>query len=214
MLSNIVMYFYGISLALILLLLAAVPSLCQPPPSLSTATACPTAAADFAKSSMISASVDASAGTMTIKYTGCPRHNWSSQKTPNTATYSCSSTTVKWPPTIQPIANAKNIGVYLSKSGSGSKNGSPLMGPIGVTLDAVVMFGNGDADKRDAFVYEGATFDATCGGHASPTGEFHYHSEPKSGCVAATVAAQHSPLLGIMLDGVPLCVPFSHNDKM
>lgn len=78
------------------------------------------------------------------------------------------------------------------------------MGPIGVTMDAVVLFGNGDAQMRDAFVYEGATFDATCGGHASPTGQFHYHSEPKNGCVAAAVAGQHSPLLGIMIDGVPL----------
>ncbi len=195
----------GVSVVLILLLCAVAPSLCQPP-TLSTATACPTSAADFAKSSMISASFDASAGTMTIKYTGCPRHNWSTQTTPNKATFSCSSTTVKWPPTIQPISNAKTIGVYLSNSGSGSKNSQPQMGPIGVTMDAVVLFGNGDAQMRDAFVYEGATFDATCGGHASPNGQFHYHSEPKNGCVAAAVPGQHSPLLGIMIDGVPLCV--------
>ncbi len=98
------------------------------------------------------------------------------------------------------------IRVYLSNSGSGSKNSQPQMGPIGVTEDAVVLFGNGDAQMRDAFVYEGATFDATCGGHASPNGQFHYHREPKNGCVAAAVAGQHSPLLGIMINGVPLCV--------
>jgi hypothetical protein len=102
------------------------------------------------------------------------------------------------------MSNAKTIGVYVSKTGSGSKNSSPLQGPIGVTLDAVVLFGNGDAELRDAYVYEGATFDTTCGGHASPTGQFHYHSEPKSGCVAVAVAGQHAPLLGIMVDGVPL----------
>jgi len=198
---------YAAVLAVLLLLCAAVPSRSQPPKpaaTLSTATACPTSAADFAKSSMISASVDAAAGTMTIKYTGCPRHNWSTQTTPNTATYSCASTTVKWPPTIQAMSNAKTIGVYVSKTGSGSKNSSPLQGPIGVTLDAVVLFGNGDAELRDAYVFEGATFDTTCGGHASPTGQFHYHSEPKSGCVAVAVAGKHSPLLGIMTDGVPL----------
>jgi hypothetical protein len=110
-----------------------------------------------------------------------------------------------WPPTIQPISKAKTIGIYASKTGSGAKNANPLMGPIGVTLDAVVVFGNGDAQMRDAYVYEGATFDTKCGGHASPGGEFHYHSEPKSGCIVAAVAQQHSPLLGIMIDGVPLC---------
>ena len=195
----------AVSVALVILLCGVVPSQGQPPRAkLSTATACPSSASDFAKSSMISASFDAAKGTMTIAYTGCPRHNWSTQTTPNTAAYSCASTTVKWPPTIQPISKAKTIGIYASKTGSGAKNPSPLMGPIGVTLDAVVLFGNGDADMRDAYVFEGATFDTTCGGHASPTGEFHYHSEPKSGCVAAAVAGQHSPLLGIMVDGVPL----------
>ena len=92
---------------------------------------------------------------MTIKYTGCPRHNWSSQTTPNKATFSCSSMTVKWPPTIQPLSSARTIGVYASKAGAGEKNPRPLQGPIGVSLDAVVLFGNGDADMRDAFVFEG-----------------------------------------------------------
>jgi hypothetical protein len=103
------------------------------------------------------------------------------------------------------VSNARTIGVYTSKAGSGAKNSRPLQGTIGITLDAVALFGNGDAQMRDAFVFEGMTFDSTCGGHASPTGQFHYHSEPKSGCVAAAAAAGlHSPLLGIMMDGVPL----------
>ena len=92
---------------------------------------------------------------MTIKYSGCPRHNWSTQTTPNKATFSCSSMTVKWPPTIQALSSARTIGVYSSKSGAGAKHPRPLQGPIGVSLDAVVLFGNGDADMRDAFVFEG-----------------------------------------------------------
>lgn len=36
---------------------------------------------------------------------------------------------------------------------------------------------NCDALGRDAFVYEGQTFDG-CGGHPTPTGTYHYHVLP------------------------------------
>ncbi|CAN0546072.1 unnamed protein product, partial [Ectocarpus sp. 12 AP-2014] len=44
-----------------------------------------------------------------------------------------------------------------------------------------------------------------CGGHATPTGSYHYHST--AGCLqeqAGAVVGEHSPLLGWSYDGFPI----------
>lgn len=33
---------------------------------------------------------------------------------------------------------------------------------------------------------------------------YHFHTEPANGCVYNQTAGQHSPLLGIMLDNIPI----------
>eukprot|EP01080_Neovahlkampfia_damariscottae_P008812 gene8812-762_t len=70
---------------------------------------------------------------------------------------------------------------------------------------------------RDAFVYEGATFDK-CAGHNSPgkgmsqeNGIYHYHNEPGKNCVYTGVLGKHSPLFAVMYDGVPLYGVFGDN---
>ncbi len=41
-----------------------------------------------------------------------------------------------------------------------------VKGTIGLTVTGVAVFGDADADNRDAYVYEGASMD-TCMGHAN-----------------------------------------------
>ncbi len=43
------------------------------------------------------------------------------------------------------------------------------MGVLGLSINGIGLFGNADADKRDAYVYEGKSFDS-CGGHCAPGG--------------------------------------------
>ena len=58
--------------------------------------------------------------------------------------------------------------------------------------------------RRDAYVYEGTSFDS-CGGHASPQSQYHYHTDQlKSGCAYVQTAGQHSPMLGVMIDSIPI----------
>ena len=81
------------------------------------------------------------------------------------------------------------------------------MGPVGVAFNGVVFFGNADAQGRDAYVYEGATFDQ-CNGHTAPTGAYHYHAQVSKDCLYTTVnATEHAPLVGFMADGIPIYGP-------
>ncbi|KAG2432948.1 hypothetical protein HXX76_008676 [Chlamydomonas incerta] len=52
----------------------------------------------------------------------------------------------------------------------------------------------------------------TCRGHAAPNnGEYHYHSEPGTGCAYTDTAGKHSPLYGIMLDSIPIYGAYGDN---
>lgn len=84
--------------------------------------------------------------------------------------------------------------------------------------------------RRDAYVYEGSSFDG-CGGHPQIQGEYHYHTgkrglcacsarppqaisappiyrpiadQMKSGCIYTAAAGKHSPMLGVMADSIPI----------
>lgn len=86
-----------------------------------------------------------------------------------------------------------------------------------MAINGVPLYGNADAANRDAYVFEGPTFDQ-CRGHASPSasgdsrkGIYHYHTNPAPGCVYTDVSGLHSPLFGIMFDGVPIYGKYGDN---
>ncbi len=76
----------------------------------------------------------------------------------------------------------------------------------------MLIFGNSDALGRNAWTYEGGSFD-NCGGHPQQQGAYHYHTQPAPGCIASqtVVAGQHSPIFGLMADGVPIFGPLGDN---
>jgi hypothetical protein len=82
-------------------------------------------------------------------------------------------------------------------------NTEPIKGAIGMAINGVEIYGNADADDRDAYVYDSASFD-TCNGHLDEGGNYHYHNEPADGCVFNNTAGAHSPLFGVMYDGIPI----------
>ena len=66
--------------------------------------------------------------------------------------------------------------LYVGVNGSnGAANNSPIMGSIGLAVNGIGIYSNSDAEKRDAFVNEGKSFDS-CGGHPQPQGDYHYHT--------------------------------------
>ncbi|KAI9321969.1 YHYH protein-domain-containing protein [Zopfochytrium polystomum] len=89
-----------------------------------------------------------------------------------------------------------------------TSNANPPMGPLGVAVNGVSLYGNADANKRDAYLNEGSSFD-TCGGHPTVTGDYHYHALTGPGCVYPdTKGSAHSPLFGLMADGIPIFGPY------
>ncbi|KAL2914682.1 hypothetical protein HK105_205821 [Polyrhizophydium stewartii] len=139
---------------------------------------------------------------VTIGTTGCPPYDWSSQKTPNTARYQYYSWKITWPPVIS--TSKIYVGIY---GANGATNSNPIMGPIGLSVDGVPIYSNADANKLDAYINEGSSFD-TVGGHP----DIHYHEETANNVVITnTSGTSHSPLFGIMMDGVPIYGPYGDN---
>ncbi|HXI70140.1 MAG TPA: YHYH protein [Verrucomicrobiae bacterium] len=117
-------------------------------------------------------------------------------------------------------------------------------GQIGIFVDGVEMFNswdafawNGSAEvsagmttyywNRDAYVNEGATFDAG-NAHQQNTGTYHYHANPpalryllgdhvdynaasKTFTESATAPTKHSPILGWVADGFPIYGPYGYS---
>jgi hypothetical protein len=119
-------------------------------------------------------------------------------------------------------------------------------GQIGIFVDGVEMFNswdayywNGTADvsgggggtgywNRDAYVNEGATFDAG-NAHQQNTGTYHYHANPialryllgdhvtynpatKTYAEDTNPPTQHSPILGWVADGFPVYGPYGYSN--
>eukprot|EP00743_Colponemidia_sp_Colp-15_P006102 GILK01006560.1.p1 GENE.GILK01006560.1~~GILK01006560.1.p1 ORF type:complete len:329 (-),score=14.22 GILK01006560.1:143-1087(-) len=141
-----------------------------------------------------------SGSSLQVQSTGCPGYDWTSASTGFDTRYQCYTNNLP----ANPIINTAHyvIGTYLYKNGTGT-NASPAKGALGFAINGVPLYSNSDAENRDAYVYEGTTFDQ-CKGHADPSYQYHYHTETKDGCVTTQVAGQHSPLFGIMADGIPL----------
>ncbi|CBJ31670.1 conserved unknown protein [Ectocarpus siliculosus] len=126
--------------------------------------------------------------------TGCPNH-------------------VNWPINPNPglvIAINESIPAYpMLLEDGGTTDLSSAAGTIGLMRNGVSMYSAWALDAVEeyedtAFYLEADTLDP-CGGHATPTGSYHYHST--AGCLqeqAGAVAGEHSPLLGWSYDGFPI----------
>ena len=83
-----------------------------------------------------------------------------------------------------------------------------LLDNLGIALNGVSLFGpSGNAQCDDAVDTESYTFD-TCGGHAEPSGTYHYHTAPA--CLLDQLddsndinSDGHSPQIGWAYDGFP-----------
>lgn len=84
------------------------------------------------------------------------------------------------------------------------------LGHIGVWSNGVSIFNVSDGMSynnqgiwnRNAFYWEGASFD-TCLGHPAPNGEYHHHVSPD--CLYDnTDSSNHSPIIGYAFDGFPV----------
>jgi len=149
--------------------------------------------------SMLNAFVDTTNNLLMVYGSGCPPYDWTSQSTPNTPGMTCTQMTTYLNPRFNNVTTP--VGGHLFKNGSGY-NLSPL-GSLGVSVVGVPIFSNSDANDLDAYINERVSFD-TCNGHPSNDGEYHYHAQPKPGCVYNDTTGVHSPLFGIMVDGIPI----------
>lgn len=87
---------------------------------------------------------------------------------------------------------------------------STALGHIGLWRNGVSIFNAKDGMSynnqgiwnRDAYVFEGSSFDA-CLGHPAPNGEYHHHVSPN--CLYPhTDDEHHSQLIGFAFDGFPI----------
>lgn len=151
----------------------------------------------------------------------CPGYDWTRQSTPNQAGAHKIHEEIPLDPQLSSIVTP--VGVSTTSGVVG--------GPIGYALNGVAIFTNADAHHHDAVTAEGGTFDP-CAGHNAPNfiwpGYYHYHSlpgdtAPRSHLDVTTVDVlycngvqawynetstnSHSPLVGFMVDGIPIYGP-------
>ena len=99
---------------------------------------------------------------------------------------------------------------------NGAKIAVPL-GHIGLWINGVSIYNADDGQtwenkgvwKRNAYLWEGASFDS-CKGHADSNNEYHQHIS--SGCMYSTSPTSHSPLIGFAFDGFPIYGPYGYTD--
>ncbi len=100
---------------------------------------------------------------------------------------------------------------------TGTLVNTPL-GHIGVWRNGVSIFNAKDGMSynnqgiwnRDAYIFEGPSFDA-CLGHPAPNGEYHHHVSPN--CLYAhTDDEHHSDLIGFAFDGYPVYGAFAYTN--
>ena len=130
----------------------------------------------------------ASGGFRVVTTNACPPHAWAPSRTAHKPLSQSIVASLPSAPTIS--SYPVNVGdAHKGASGHGA-------GVIGFAVDGVPIYGPSRAAAADA------SLDA-CGGHAdSIDGTYHYHLDPA--CAYDSVAGQHSPLVGFMIDGVPL----------
>ena len=84
------------------------------------------------------------------------------------------------------------------------------MGPIGITLNGVMIYNGLDAGGRDAVAHE---IQDDCDGHPEQQGQYHYHN--MSRCLKdSTWSKEQSALIGYALDGFGIYGPKWANGKI
>ena len=74
-------------------------------------------------------------------------------------------------------------------------------GVIGVAIDGVPFYSATDSSRADLVARAAASLDK-CGGRVSGSGVYHYLLDPV--CIYSDTPSSHSPVIGLMLDGIPL----------
>jgi hypothetical protein len=91
-----------------------------------------------------------------------------------------------------------------------------LGGAIGWSRSGAVIYSvfAGGACGGNAVEAEGKTFDE-CGGHSDQSGMYHYHLTPACTLSSYTTSdTAHSPIMGYMLDGIPIYGPRGANGNV
>ena len=145
-------------------------------------------------------------GYRLIKANGCPGFDWTTRL--NSTLPLKQSKVIKLP--LQPIITKTKF--YTGIKNEDAPIQKPIYGPIGITVTGISIFTNSDMDGDDAMIFDSILFDK-CNGHVSSNGDYHYHSEPKPGCVFKDTKGQHSPLFGFMFDGIPIYGSLGDNGK-
>ena len=86
-----------------------------------------------------------------------------------------------------------------------------VIGIIGVSVHGIPFYSNFGKAGENLLLHEKSTLDL-CGGHASGSGIYHYHTDPV--CMYHDTPGMHSPLLGFMLDGIPIYGKQDHGGKV
>lgn len=93
------------------------------------------------------------------------------------------------------------------------------LGAIGAWLNGVsiynandgISYNNGGVWYRNAFFWEGISFDS-CLGHASEGGHYHHHVSPN--CFYSYLdSSKHSPILGYAFDGFPIYGSYGYSNS-
>ena len=130
-----------------------------------------------------------------ISSSGCPNWDWSGNKTPGYAGVQSYDLQVPQNPIIS------SSPIMLNEEDNNVK------GMVGIAKNGLALFNGLDAENRNAYEYEGQTFDQ-CGAHAAPMNQYHLHNPSTPTCCLGYVEkAQHSPTIGIMADGIPIFGP-------
>jgi hypothetical protein len=138
-------------------------------------------------------------GNWTILSNNCPGYDWTSGAT---VRYPLSNNIAFTIPLNPVISTTKTYIGMWGPNGTNNTHPTPAA-PIGITVNGIVIYPNIDATLRNAKQSEGNSFDK-CDGHVDPKGNYHYHMEPNPGCVFTDTPGEHSPLFGIMQDGIPI----------
>lgn len=138
-------------------------------------------------------------GSLTIFSDGCPGFNWTSKDS------SLEPREIRNNKIVLPLAPkiAKNP-IYVGIKGKDGVENEGLSLSIGVAANGVAIFSNkADDNNKDAWLTEGQYFDV-CEGHIDTEHRYHFHIGPSNGCIYPETSGKHSPLFGIMYDGIPI----------
>jgi hypothetical protein len=169
---------------------------------------------------------DSNTGLRILEGNSCPGYNWKSMHTKVTAGQYDYKYEVSTNPKIS------NEPTYVDSA-------RPIRGTIGIALNGVPIHAARSSSKSDAAIHEARHADH-CGGFNSPsegfafdapiTGHYHYISMPgfrrtsptslgsEGGYCDAVQAwynesyTSHSPIVGIMADGIPIFGPYTSNN--